>query len=97
MLIMASHSMTTRTIPHGYGQIAPGAKLSSEPMIGNDPRAHPVETQVKKEGTMVVRPRSLNHSALRHHRKIALLSSGVVFADIFSLSFVAENDTTRSS
>jgi len=32
------------------GQIAPGADLKSEPMIGNDPRAHPIETQVKKQG-----------------------------------------------
>jgi hypothetical protein len=37
------------------GQIEPGAKLSSEPLIGNDPRAHPVETQVKKQGTRAVR------------------------------------------
>jgi len=37
------------------GQIEPGAKLSSEPLIGNDPRAHPVETQVKKQGTNVLR------------------------------------------
>jgi hypothetical protein len=37
------------------GQLEPGAKLSSEPIIGNDPRAHPVETQVKKEGGRVVR------------------------------------------
>jgi hypothetical protein len=32
------------------GQIAPGADLKSEPMIGNDPRAHPIETQVKRQG-----------------------------------------------
>ena len=37
------------------GQVAPGAKLSSEPIIGNDPRAHPVERQVKREGTTVLR------------------------------------------
>ena len=37
------------------GQIEPGAKLSSEPVIGNDPRAHPVEQQVKKQGTTVLR------------------------------------------
>jgi hypothetical protein len=37
------------------GQIEPGAKLSSEPLIGNDPRAHPVEQQVKKQGATVLR------------------------------------------
>jgi hypothetical protein len=37
------------------GQIAKGADLSSEPMIGNDPRAHPIETQVKKEGKRAAR------------------------------------------
>jgi hypothetical protein len=37
------------------GQIAPGAKLSSEPVIGNDPRAHPVEQQVKKQGVVALR------------------------------------------
>jgi hypothetical protein len=37
------------------GQIAPGAKLSSEPVIGNDPRAHPVERQVKKQGVIALR------------------------------------------
>lgn len=37
------------------GQIAPGADLRSEPMIGNDPRAHPVETEVKKEAPRVAR------------------------------------------
>jgi len=31
------------------GQLAQGANLSQEPMIGNDPRAHPVETAVKKD------------------------------------------------
>jgi hypothetical protein len=37
------------------GSIAPGANLSSEPMIGNDPRAHPIETQVKRQGTSALR------------------------------------------
>jgi hypothetical protein len=37
------------------GQIAPGADLKSEPMIGNDPRAHPIETQVKKQGFRVAK------------------------------------------
>lgn len=37
------------------GQIAPGAKLSSEPVIGNDPRAHPIEHQVEKQGVSVLR------------------------------------------
>jgi hypothetical protein len=37
------------------GQIAPGAKLNSEPVIGNDPRAHPIETQVEKQGASVLR------------------------------------------
>ncbi len=36
------------------GQIAPGADLSSEPMIGNDPRAHPIETQVKRQGKSIL-------------------------------------------
>ncbi len=37
------------------GQVAPGANLKSEGVIGNDPRAHPVETQVKKQGIRVAR------------------------------------------
>jgi hypothetical protein len=37
------------------GQIAPGTNLGKEPMIGNDPRAHPVETRVKKETTQIAR------------------------------------------
>ncbi len=37
------------------GQIAPGADLRSEPMIGNDPRAHPIETQVKRQGKNIAR------------------------------------------
>jgi hypothetical protein len=37
------------------GQIQPGADLHSEPMIGNDPRAHPVETQVKKQAPRIAR------------------------------------------
>lgn len=32
------------------GKIAPGSDLRSEPMIGNDPRAHPISTQVKRQG-----------------------------------------------
>lgn len=37
------------------GQIAPGADLKSEPMIGNDPRAHPIETQVKRQGKQIAK------------------------------------------
>jgi hypothetical protein len=37
------------------GSIKPGADLSKEPMIGNDPRAHPIETQVKKQGLNALR------------------------------------------
>lgn len=37
------------------GQIAPGANLKSEPMIGNDPRAHPIETQVKRHGKSIAK------------------------------------------
>jgi hypothetical protein len=37
------------------GQIAPGSDLRSEPMIGNDPRAHPVETEVKKQAPRIAR------------------------------------------
>jgi len=37
------------------GQIAPGADLKSEPIIGNDPRAHPVERQIKKQGVIALR------------------------------------------
>ncbi len=36
------------------GQIAPGAKTGSAPMIGNDPRAHPIQTQVKRQGKSAV-------------------------------------------
>ncbi len=36
------------------GQIAQGANLKSEPFIGNDPRAHPVETQIKRQGPRVM-------------------------------------------
>lgn len=36
------------------GQIAQGADLKSEPFIGNDPRAHPVETKIKKQGPRVL-------------------------------------------
>ncbi|SRR5579885_97790 len=37
------------------GQIAPGTNLSKEPVIGNDPRAHPVERQMKKQGSFALR------------------------------------------
>lgn len=37
------------------GQIAPNANLKSEPIIGNDPRAHPIERQVKRQGTRALR------------------------------------------
>lgn len=37
------------------GQIAPGADLSSEPLIGNDPRAHPVKTEIKRQGKSAAR------------------------------------------
>jgi len=37
------------------GQIAPGANLSSEPLIGNDPRAHPIKTEVKRDGKTILR------------------------------------------
>ena len=37
------------------GKIADGANTSNEPMIGNDPKAHPVKTEVKRTGTMVAR------------------------------------------
>ena len=37
------------------GSIPAGTDLKSEPMIGNDPRAHPVETQVKKSTQQIAR------------------------------------------
>lgn len=37
------------------GKIAPGADLSSEPMIGNTPKAHPVKTQLQRTGKSVAR------------------------------------------
>jgi len=37
------------------GQIAPGARTGQEPLIGNDPRAHPIKTEVKKEGASIAR------------------------------------------
>ena len=37
------------------GQIAPGANISDAPMIGNDPRAHPIKTEVKRQGKSVFR------------------------------------------
>jgi len=37
------------------GNIVKGANLASEPMIGNDPRAHPIETQVKRQGKNIAR------------------------------------------
>ncbi len=36
------------------GEIAPGADLKNEPMLGNDPRAHPIETQVKRQGKSIL-------------------------------------------
>jgi hypothetical protein len=48
------------------GQIAQGANLKSEPFIGNDPRAHPVETQVKKQA-----PRLMS-SLLRYGLRAAM-------------------------
>lgn len=36
------------------GKIAPGADISSAPMIGNTPRAHPIKSGLKKTGGMVV-------------------------------------------
>lgn len=37
------------------GQIAPGADLSSGKLIGNDPRAHPIKTEVKRQTASIVR------------------------------------------
>jgi len=37
------------------GKIAEGARTGDEPMIGNDPKAHPIKTQVKRTGTQVAR------------------------------------------
>jgi hypothetical protein len=37
------------------GKIATGANLSDEPMIGNDPKAHPIKTEVKRTGKQVAR------------------------------------------
>jgi len=37
------------------GKIAPGSDLSSEPMIGNTPKAHPYKTEAKKSGTRIAR------------------------------------------
>ncbi|PWU02845.1 MAG: hypothetical protein C5B53_01170 [Candidatus Melainabacteria bacterium] len=37
------------------GNIIPNSNLASEPMIGNDPRAHPIETQVKHQGKSAAR------------------------------------------
>lgn len=37
------------------GQIMPGANLASEPMIGNDPKAHPIKAQVKRQGLSLAR------------------------------------------
>lgn len=50
------------------GQIAQGANLKSEPFIGNDPRAHPVETQVKRQA-----PRVMN-SLLRYGLRAAMFA-----------------------
>jgi hypothetical protein len=37
------------------GQLEPGANKEKEAYIGNDPRAHPVEREVKKDGTMALK------------------------------------------
>jgi len=37
------------------GQIQPGANLASEPLIGNDPRAHPIKTEAKRQGISIAR------------------------------------------
>lgn len=37
------------------GKIAEGVDRSSEPMIGNDPKAHPIKTEAKRTGMMVAR------------------------------------------
>jgi len=37
------------------GQIAPGADLKSEPMNRQRSRAHPIETQVKRQGKSLAR------------------------------------------
>ncbi len=37
------------------GSITPGTNLSKEPMIGNDPRAHPIQTQIKRQGINALR------------------------------------------
>jgi hypothetical protein len=37
------------------GQMAPGAKGAQEPIIGNDPRAHPVEKEAKKDGAIALK------------------------------------------
>lgn len=37
------------------GQIAPGANLADEPMLGNTPKAHPIKTELTRTGNMVAR------------------------------------------
>ncbi|MBS1995836.1 MAG: hypothetical protein JSS86_05975 [Cyanobacteria bacterium SZAS LIN-2] len=37
------------------GKIAEGANIGDEPMIGNDPKAHPIKTGVKRTGMRVAR------------------------------------------
>lgn len=37
------------------GEIAPDARISDAPMIGNDPRAHPYKTEAKRQGKSLVR------------------------------------------
>jgi hypothetical protein len=37
------------------GQIAAGANVSDEPMIGNDPKAHPIKTEVTRTGNRIAR------------------------------------------
>ena len=37
------------------GKIAEGSDLGSAPMIGNTPKAHPIQTQAKRTGSRVTR------------------------------------------
>jgi hypothetical protein len=46
------------------GKIAEGSDLGSAPMIGNTPKAHPIQTQAKRTGSRVARS-TVNH-ALRY-------------------------------
>jgi hypothetical protein len=53
------------------GQIAPGTNFHDEKLIGNDPRAHPIKTEVTKESKSILR-QTLNTVA--HQGIRALLS-----------------------